>query len=134
MNMKKAIILKLLTVLTLGTRAADYDYLVFTQNDGTTKAVTATNLAISVGNDQLVVTDNNGTTLATFPLASLTKMEFSNDGGSTGISTISADMLTTDDATAIYDMSGRQMPRNTQLPKGVYILKNSNRTIKVQIK
>ena len=132
--MKKAIILTLLSVLSLGTRAADYDYLVFTQNDGTTKAVTATNLAISVGNDQLVVTDNNGTTLATFPLASLTKMEFSNDGGSTGISTISADMLTTDDATAIYDMSGRQIPRGTLLPKGVYILKNSNRTIKVQIK
>lgn len=134
MNMKKAIILTLLTVLTLGTRAADYEYLVFTLNDGTTQAVTATNLAISVGNDQLVVTDNNGNTLATFPLASLTKMEFSNDGDLTGISTISADTLTTDDATAIYDMSGRQMPRGAQLPKGVYILKNSNRTIKVQIK
>ena len=132
--MKKAIILTLLSVLSLGTRAADYEYLVFTLNDGTTQAVTSTNLAISVGNDQLVVTDSNGNTLATFALADLTKMEFSNDGGHTGISTISADMLTTDDATVIYDMSGRQMPRGTQLPKGVYILKNSNRTIKVQIK
>ena len=134
MNMKKAIILTLLTVLTLETRAADYEYLVFTLNDGTTQAVTATNLAISIGNDQLVVTDNNGSTLATFALANLTKMEFSNDGGDTGISTLSADTLTTDEATVIYDMNGRQMPRNTQLPKGVYILKNSNRTIKVQIK
>ena len=132
--MKKAIILTLLTVLTLGTRAADYEYLVFTLNDGTTQAVTSTNLAISVGNDQLVVTDSNGNTLATFALADLTKMEFSNDGGHTGISTISADMLTTDDATAIYDMSGRQMPSGAQLPKGIYILKNNNRTIKVQIK
>ena len=132
--MRKAIILSLLTILTLGTRAADYEYLVFTLNDGTTQAVTATNLAISVGNDQLVVTDGTGTTLATFALVNLSKMEFSNDSGATGISTLSADKLATDEATAIYDMNGRQMPRNAQLPQGVYILKNNNRTIKVQIK
>ncbi|MBQ8065808.1 MAG: hypothetical protein IJ144_04070 [Prevotella sp.] len=133
--MKKAIILTLLSVLTLGTRAADYEYLVFTLNDGTTQAVTALNLAISVDNDNLTVSDNNGTQLASFVLAELAKMEFSNDGGtSTGISTLSADKLTTDEATVIYDLNGRQMPRNAQLPQGVYILKNNNRTIKVQIK
>lgn len=132
--MRKAIILSLLTILTLGTRAADYEYLVFTLNDGTTQAVTATSIAINIGSDQLTVTDGNNTELATFTLADLAKMEFSNDGGSTGISTISADKLTTDEATAIYDMNGRQMPGNTQLPKGIYILKNNNRTIKVQIK
>jgi len=31
-------------------------------------------------------------------------------------------------------MNGRMMPKNASLPKGAYILKNDNRTIKVQIK
>lgn len=131
--MKKAIILTLLSVITLNTRAADYEYLVFTLSDGTKQAVTASNLNISVSNGQLVVSNSDGTSLATFTLTDLTSMEFSNDD-STGISTFVADRLTTDDSTVIYDMNGRQMPRNAQLPKGVYILKNNNRTIKVQIK
>lgn len=60
-------------------------------------------------------------------------MEFSNEG-TTGIQTISVNQLVTDSNTTIYDLNGRQMPQGAQLPKGVYILKNSNKTIKVSIK
>jgi hypothetical protein len=60
-------------------------------------------------------------------------MEFSMDG-STGISQISANQIVTDEETVIYDMQGRQMPQGAALPKGVYIVKNNNRTLKVNIR
>ena len=131
--MKKTVILTLLTVFAMGLRAADYQYLVFTLTDGTTQAVTATNLNIAFSNDNLVAT-NGSETLATIPLSSLTKMEFSTEGNATGIDAIIVDQLVTDDDTVIYDMQGRQLPRGTQLPKGVYILKNNDRTLKVNIR
>lgn len=130
--MKKTIILTLLTVLTLGTRAGDYQYLVFTLTDGTTKAVTANGLTITFTDGNLVAASSSET-LATLPLSSLTQMEFSTDG-TTGIEGINADTLITDSATAIYDMNGRQMPSGSALPKGVYIVKTQNRTLKVNIK
>ena len=94
--MKKLMLLAVLCICSIATRAAGYEYLVFTLTDGTTKAVT-----------------NEGTT---------------------GIQTISVNQLVTDSNTTIYDLNGRQMPQGAQLPKGVYILKNSNKTIKVSIK
>lgn len=130
--MKKTIFLTLLSILTMGMRAADYQYLVFTMNDGTTQAVTASNIAISISGDNLVVSTTTET-LATLPLASLTQMEFSNDG-TTGISQITANQLTTDADTVIYDLNGRQMPSGAALPKGVYIVKNQNKTLKVTIR
>lgn len=130
--MKKSLILTLLSILTMGMRAADYQYLVFTMNDGTTQAVTASNIAISISGDNLVVSTTTET-LATLPLASLTQMEFSNDG-TTGISQITANQLTTDADTVIYDLNGRQMPSGAALPKGVYIVKNQNKTLKVTIR
>ena len=129
---KKTILLTLLSILTMGMRAADYQYLVFTMNDGTTQAVTASNIAISISGDNLVVSTTTET-LATLPLASLTQMEFSNDG-TTGISQITANQLTTDADTVIYDLNGRQMPTGAALPKGVYIVKNQNKTLKVTIR
>ena len=125
-------ILSLLSILTLSMRATDYQYLVFTLTDGTTQAVTATNLSISFSDGNLVATGGNET-LATLPVASLSAMEFSNDG-TTGIEGISTDKLTTDSTTVIYDLNGRRMPQGAQLPKGVYILKSNNKTIKVNIK
>ena len=130
--MKKTILLTLLSILTMGMRAADYQYLVFTMNDGTTQAVTASNIAISISGDNLVVSTTTET-LATLPLASLTQMEFSNDS-TTGISQITANQLTTDADTVIYDLNGRQMPSGAALPKGVYIVKNQNKTLKVTIR
>lgn len=130
--MKKSLILTLLSILTMGMRAADYQFLVFTMNDGTTQAVTASNIAISISGDNLVVSTTTET-LATLPLASLTQMEFSNDG-TTGISQITANQFTTDEDTVIYDLNGRQMPSGAALPKGVYIVKNQNKTLKVTIR
>ena len=122
----------LLCILATRMQAGDYQYVVFTLNNGTTQAVTATNLSITFTSDNLVATSGNET-LATLPLSTLTSMEFSTDG-TTGISQITADQLITDDNTVIYDMQGRQMPQGAALPKGVYIVKNNNRTFKVNIR
>ena len=131
--MKKSMLMTLLCIFSgLTMRAGDYQYLVFTLSNGTTQAVTATDLSIAFTGDNLVATSGNET-LATLPLSTLASMEFSNDDTS-GIESISVNQLTTDSNTVIYDLNGRQMPKDTTLPKGVYILKNSNKTIKVNIR
>ena len=69
--MKKTIILTLLCIVSnISMRAADYQYLVFTMNNGSTLAVTATDLTISFANNNLIATSANET-LATLPLATL---------------------------------------------------------------
>jgi hypothetical protein len=139
--MKKTIILTLLCIVSsMSMRAADYQYLVFTMNNGSTLAVTATDLTIFFANNNLIATSANET-LATLPLATLTSMEFSNDNATTAINAASADgavldvnSIITDANTAIYDMQGRMMPQGSALPKGTYVVKNNNRTIKVNIR
>ena len=123
-------ILTLLSVITMATRAADYNYLVFTLNDGSEQAIVATNLNITFTDGNLVATTANET-LATIPLATLQKMQFS-ESNTTDISGLQLDSQ--DDIKAIYDLQGRTMPLNTQLPKGTYIVKTSSRTIKVFVK
>ena len=128
--MKRLMILTLLSVVTLATRAADYNYLVFTLNDGSEQAIVATNLSITFTDGNLVATTADET-LATIPLTTLQKMQFS-ESNTTAISALPLDGQ--DDIKAIYDLQGRMMPLNTQLPKGTYIVKTSSRTIKVFVK
>lgn len=128
--MKRLTILTLLSVITLATRAADYNYLVFTLNDGSEQVIVATNLNITFTDGNLVATTANET-LATIPLATLQKMQFS-ESNTTDISGLQLESQ--DDIKAIYDLQGRMMPLNTQLPKGTYIVKTSSRTIKVFVK
>ena len=128
--MKRLTILTLLSVITMATRAADYNYLVFTLNDGSEQVIVATNLNITFTDGNLVATTANET-LATIPLATLQKMQFS-ESNTTDISGLQLESQ--DDIKAIYDLQGRTMPLNTQLPKGTYIVKTSSRTIKVFVK
>lgn len=130
--MKKIILITMLAILTTGMRAAQYDYLVFTLTDGTTKTVAASNLTISFSDGNLIAASGSET-LATLSLAQLTQMEFSTDDP-TGITTLSTNTLTTDEATAIYDMNGRQIPTGTSLKNGMYIVKTKSRTVKMYIR
>lgn len=132
--MKKTIILTLLGALTLGAPAADYQYLVFTTTDGT-QAVAASDLTLTISDGNLVASSGT-TTLATIPLASLTAMEFSNDG-TTGIEAlegISRGTCSLSNATEVYDLNGRRMASADSLPAGVYIMKIDGRTLKVAVK
>ena len=127
--MKRMMIFSLLCALFQGVRAADYNYLVFTTNDGSEQAIVATGLSITFTDGNLVAATASET-LATIPLATLQKMQFSES--TTGISDLPTDG--DDDIKAIYDLQGRMMPLDTQLPKGTYIVKTSRRTIKVHVK
>lgn len=128
---KKIFILSILALLTTTLRAADYQYLVFTLTDGTTQSITATNLTLTFANGTLTAT--SGTSTLSLPLTNLSKMEFSNDGSTTGISTLKADVKL-DEQTEVYDMNGRRLPNSTQLQRGIYIIKNNGKTTKVQVK
>jgi len=128
--MKRIMVLTMLWTLFMGARASDFNYLVFTLNDGSEQAIVATGLNITFTDGNLVATTANET-LATIPLITLQKMRFS-ESSTTGISTLST--FSEDDIKAIYDLQGRMMPLDSQLPKGTYIIKTSGRTIKVFVK
>ena len=128
--MKKLLVLTMLAALTLGARAAEYSYLVFTLSDGTTQSVSATDLNITFANGNMTATSGGNT--VTIALSNLTKMEFSNEGA-TGISTVNCDFTTTDD-TEVYDLNGRRLPSNATLSRGIYIIKSNGKTTKVQVK
>lgn len=129
---KKYFLLALLTILTSTLRASDYQYLVFTLTDGTTRSITAQDLTLTFTGGNL--TAQSGTESLTIPLTSLTKMAFSNDGSTTGISTISSDGIQTDADAEVYDLNGRRIPSNTTLQRGIYIIKRNGQTTKVQVK
>ncbi len=128
--MKKLLILALLAALAMGTKAADYTYLVFTLTDGTSKSITANNLNITFADGNLTAT--SGSESVTIALTTLSKMEFSNDN-TTGIDTIEAN-VTLDEATEIYDINGRRMPSATTLSRGIYIIKSNGKTSKITVK
>ena len=128
--MKKLLILTMLAALTLGARAAEYNYLVFTLNDGTTQSVSASNLNITFADGKLKATSGSNT--VTIALSDLTKMEFSNEG-TTDISIVSCDFNATDD-TEVYDLNGRRLPSKATLSRGIYIIKSNGKTTKVQVK
>ena len=124
-------ILTMLALLTLGSSAEDYNYLVFTQSDGTTKSIAAGNVTIAFADGNLTAT--SGSETVTIPLGSLTKMAFSNDG-TTGIVLTTADgKLTADDA-EVYDLNGRRLPSSVTLSRGIYILKSNGKTSKIQVR
>lgn len=132
--MKKTILMTMFCILSnLTMQAAEYQYLVFTMSDNTTTAITASNLTISFSNGSLIATSGSST-LATLTLADIQKMEFSNEGSATGIQTISANSLISDKSTIVYDLNGRQVSMRNPLPRGLYIVKNSKGSFKLQVK
>ena len=133
--MKKILLTLLLMAGTFSLGAAQYDYLVFTLTDGSTKAVAASNLTVTF-NDGNLIAMSGSETLATLPLTELTQMEFSN-GDPTGIVEVKSEELRVKNEMVNgqwYDMSGRQISVGTSLPRGMYIVKTKSRTVKVYIK
>ena len=122
-------IMCLLMTWVTSLRAADYDYLVFTLTDGSTQSIGVTGLKLSFSNGQLTAT--NGTDTFVLPLASLSKMQFSNDGAA-GIETIDSSQLTIGDDADIYDLQGRKVSKE-HMRKGVYIVKTKNKTWKISL-
>lgn len=138
--MKKTLILTMLTLLTTGVRAADYDYLVITKTDGTKQALPASELSITFSGGNLVA-KTGSTTLATIAQSELSSMEFSNDG-TTAIEAFSA---TAGAHVTISNLQGMLIKEFTAqentlkdvvsgLPTGIYIIKVNNKVTKLQVK
>ena len=126
--MKSFILGILMMVGTLPTMAASYPYLTFELTDGTKVSVSVSSLTVSV----------NGTTLKagsqTFTISNLAKMYFSSTDETSGATAI--DELTADDLEGkeVYDLNGHKLDSDTQLPRGVYIVKSKNKTCKIVVR
>lgn len=128
--MKKFLILGLLSILSIGMRASDYKYLLFTLSDGTTQSIDATGASISFSNGTLTAT--NGVSSLSIPLANLEKMAFSNEEGTTGIETVDIETLS-DEHMSIYDLQGRSVSKG-QIRKGIYIVKTHDKIYKTTVR
>ena len=128
--MKKFLILGLLIILSIGMRASDYKYLLFTLTDGTTQSIDATGASISFSNGTLTAT--NGVSSLSIPLANLEKMAFSNEEGTTGIETVDIETLS-DEHMSIYDLQGRSVSKG-QMRKGIYIVKTHDKIYKTTVR
>jgi hypothetical protein len=136
--MKKAtIITAILAAGTLTTaQAADYEYLTIEKADGTQLSLTAVGLTISYSATAMTAT--NGSETATIALSELNRMYFSNTKDATGISELSS--LAQDDEATVYDLSGRQIAEGrlstvkALLKKGVYLVKQHGKTVKIQVR
>lgn len=128
--MKKFFILSLLAATSGTVLADDYAYLVFTLTDGSTQSIATEGLSLKFNDTDL--TAKSGTNALTFSLTSLKKMEFSNDGTS-GIETVDCSKGNIDSSSEIYDLQGHRVTKE-QMRKGIYIVKDKNRTYKVNIK
>ena len=126
--MKSFILGILMMVGTLPTMAESYPYLTFELTDGTKVSVSVSSLTLTV----------NGTTLKagsqTFTISNLSKMYFSSTDETSGVTAI--DELTADDfeGKEIYDLNGHKLDSDTQLPRGVYIVKSKSKTCKIVVK
>ena len=133
--MKKKVMTILLLSTTLLVHAGDYDYLTIESSNGNKTSLTAVGLTIAFSNGKFVAT--NGSESATLSLSTLSKMRFTDTNNSTETALNSIDSTDDgfgiDDADAIYDLSGRQVPP-TSVKKGIYIIKKGQETRKIQVK
>lgn len=138
----KRITLFLLFALTavLGTTAQSLDYLTFRTADGTEQSLTAVGLKLTFSDGQLVATGNGETT--TFSLTDLSSMFFSQtatsiagitDANATKVDIVNGQLKVTAPAgsrISVHSLDGRQANSNN-LPKGVYLVRVNNQTLKV---
>ena len=130
--MKKILLFVLLMIGTCASYADDYTYpyLVFETADGTKTSVAVTDGTITIADGQLTMGGQ------TFSLSDLSKMYFSTT--TTGIANVNVDDNSFVD---VYDLNGRKVLSNSQLSilnsqlsKGIYIVKSGSKTYKIAVK
>lgn len=134
--MKRLFFAALLMTGTIGAMAADYQYLTIEKTDGTALSLTAVGLNITYNGANLIA--SNGSETATFTLTEVSRMYFSNNKDVTAIADISS--LQQDADAIVYDLHGRQLDQGllsslkTRLVKGVYLVKQHGKTVKIQVR
>lgn len=126
----KKVLLFLMTMMGATAQADDgtYSYLTFETANGA-----KTSVALSSSQTVLALSDGTLTVgNLSFSLADLSRMYFStSDETATGIQELRVADL--DDAADIYDLQGRKVAK-AQMRKGIYVVKTSNGTYKVNVK
>lgn len=136
-------------------RAANYDYLILKQTDGTETALSSASLKITFSNGNLVATSSEGTT--TLSLSSLSTMQFS-ETGTTGIAEATTSQTAVSVAgrtvqvqaaegtpVRIVNLSGMVVAEGVtansgkqafggQLATGIYVVKVGEKTTKIQVR
>ena len=113
----------------LTAQAGDYTYLTFETADGAKTSVDVSSLPVTINLDNSTLTIGN----QTFALADLSKMYFSTQSESTGISEelrVNSEELST---ATFYDLQGHKVTKE-QMKKGVYIVKTNGKTYKIVVK
>lgn len=130
---------KLFFLLALGftmmAHAGTYNYLVFTNQAGTTTAFAVSNLTLNVSGSDLQVTNDDGT--VNLVLTDLVSMQFSMDNTATG----SENVLNVDAPIEIYSVTGTSLGTYSSileavksLRAGTYVILNGDQSQTVVIK
>ena len=137
--MKKKLILALLAATVVQGYAEDesYDFLTLKTHTGVKTQFAVEGLNLRVQGTTLVV--SNDETTKTFPLTSLASMFFSKTGPATAIDGMTTAPVGTA-AVSVYSLSGvlvgrfdRPSEAKSQLPQGVYLMKQGTQTTKICI-
>lgn len=127
----------LLLALSIGlmAHAGVYNYLVFTNQAGTTTAFEVSNLTLKVNGSELQVSNADGT--VDLVLTELASMQFSADKNVTGVE----DVLNADTPMQFYSVTGTLMGTYTSmvdaakcLTPGTYVISGGSQTQTVVIK
>lgn len=129
----------LFLLLALGfammAHASTYNYLVFTNQAGSTTAFSVSNLTLKVNGSDLQVTNDEGT--VNLVLTELTSMQFSADKTATGVEGI----LNADAPVQVYSVTGASIGTYCSMVEaakglnaGTYVISSGNQSLTVVIK
>ena len=124
--MKKLFLFLTLMVGTLTAQADGYTYLTFETTDGAKTSVDVSSLPVTINLDNSTLTIGS----QTFALADLSKMYFSTQSETTGISEelrVNSEEFA---SATFYDLQGHKVTKE-QMKKGVYIVKTNRKTFKI---
>ena len=129
----------LFLLLALGfammAHASTYNYLVFTNQSGTTTSFAVSNLTLQVNGSDLQVTNDEGT--VSMVLTELASMEFSADKTATGIEGV----LNADTLVQVYSVTGASLGTYSSmveaaksLQAGTYVISNGDQSQTIVVK
>jgi hypothetical protein len=127
--MKKLFLFLTLMVGTQTAQADGYTYLTFETTDGAKTSVDVSSLPVTINLDNSTLTIGS----QTFALADLSKMYFSTQSETTGISEelrVNSEEFA---SATFYDLQGHKVTKE-QMKKGVYIVKTTSKTYKIVIR
>lgn len=125
MKMKTTIFAALFGMLSLSAFADDYTLYVQTAVAEYTYAFDDLQ-RITFDNGNMVIATKNGESTSV-GIATISRVYF--DNVATGVEKVEPTVVTADKE--VYDLSGRRVSVNTELPKGIYVVKEGGKTRKI---